>query len=70
MTPKVGPSTIAILAGALVVLVAFVDTWIEGNPSTSLAAIGAALTAALGVIRSWQAVEADKEKESSEPPSD
>ncbi len=70
MIPKIGPSTIAILAGALVVLVAFIDTWMEGNPSTALAAIAAALTAALGVIRSWQSVQADKEKEPSAPPSD
>ncbi|MFZ9960593.1 MAG: hypothetical protein ACO3GP_09390 [Candidatus Limnocylindrus sp.] len=69
MIPKVGPSTIAILTGALITMVAFIDTWVEGNPSTTLAAISAALTAALGAIRSWQAVSADKEKESSDPPS-
>jgi hypothetical protein len=67
--PKVGPSTIAILTGALITMVAFIDTWVEGNPSTTLAAISAALTAALGAIRSWQAVSADKEKESSDPQS-
>jgi secreted protein with Ig-like and vWFA domain len=65
--PKVGPSTIAILTGALITMVAFIDTWVQGNPSTTLAAISAALTAALGAIRSWQAVSADKEKESSDP---
>jgi len=69
MIPKVGPSTIAILSGALITMVAFIDTWVEGNPSTTLAAISAALTAALGAIRSWQAVSADKEKESSDPQS-
>ncbi|MFZ8890968.1 MAG: hypothetical protein ACO2YV_10095 [Pseudomonadales bacterium] len=69
MIPKVGPSTIAILTGALITMVAFIDTWVEGNPSTTLAAISAALTAALGAIRSWQAVSADKEKESSDPQS-
>jgi len=69
MIPKVGPSTIAILTGALITMVAFIDTWAEGNPSTTLAAISAALTAALGAIRSWQAVSADKEKESSDPQS-
>jgi len=67
--PKVGPSTIAILTGALITMVAFIDTWVEGNPSTTLAAISAALTAALGAIRSWQAVSADKEKEKSDPQS-
>ena len=69
MIQKVGPSTIAILTGALITMVAFIDTWVEGNPSTTLAAISAALTAALGAIRSWQAVSADKEKESSDPQS-
>lgn len=60
MIPKIGPSTVAILVGVLVTLVAFVDTWIEGNPSTALAAISAALAAALGVLRSWQSVSSDK----------
>ena len=69
MIPKVGPSTIAILTGALITMVAFIDTWVEGNPSTTLAAISAALTAALGAIRSWQAVSADKEREQSDPES-
>jgi hypothetical protein len=67
--PKVGPSTIAILTGALITMVAFIDTWVQGNPSTTLAAISAALTAALGAIRSWQAVSADKEREQSDPDS-
>lgn len=70
MNPKVGPSTIAILTGALITMVAFIDTWVEGNPSTTLAAISAALTAALGVLRSWQAVSADKETEQSDPESE
>ena len=69
MIPKVGPSTIAILTGALITMVAFIDTWVEGNPSTTLAAISAALTAALGALRSWQAVSADKEMEQSDPES-
>ena len=69
MIPKIGPSTIAILTGALITMVAFIDTWVEGNPSTTLAAISAALTAALGAIRSWQAVSADKEREQSDPDS-
>jgi hypothetical protein len=59
--PKIGPSTIALLTGAVVVMVAFVDTWVEGNPSVTLAAISASLTAVLGVLRSWQSVEATKE---------
>jgi hypothetical protein len=41
--------------------VAFIDTWVEGNPSVTLAAISAGLTAVLGVLRSWQSVEATKE---------
>ena len=60
MIPKVGPSTIAAMIGILTVLAAFVSTWVEGNPSPALAAIAAALTAALGVLRSWQSVSADK----------
>ena len=60
MIPKIGPSTIAILTAAVVVMVAFIDTFIEGNPSVTLAAISAGLTALLGVLRSWQSVEASK----------
>jgi hypothetical protein len=59
--PKIGPSTIALLTGAVVVMAAFIDTWVEGNPSVTLAAISAGLTAVLGVLRSWQSVEATKE---------
>ena len=66
MVPKVGPSTIAMLSGALVVLVAFVDTWAEGSPNVWLAAISAALTAAVGVLRSWQAVSSNGGTESSD----
>ena len=61
MIPKIGPSTIALLTGAVVVMAAFIDTWVEGNPSVTLAAISAGLTAVLGVLRSWQSVEATKE---------
>lgn len=60
MIPKIGPSTIAILTAAVVVMVAFVDTFIEGSPSVTFAAISAGLTALLGVLRSWQSVEANK----------
>ena len=60
MIPKIGPSTVAILTAAVVVMVAFIDTFIEGNPSATLAAISAGLTALLGVLRSWQSVEANK----------
>lgn len=73
MVPKIGPSTIAMLSGALVVLVAFVDTWAEGSPNVWLAAISAGLTAAVGVLRSWQAVSATEESGSSDsqsPPGD
>ena len=66
MIPKVGPSTIAALVGIVTVLAAFVSTWVEGNPSTALAAVAAALTAALGVLRSWQSVSADKGTDASE----
>jgi hypothetical protein len=54
-------------------MVAFVDTFVEGNPSVTLAAISAALTALLGVLRSWQSVSANGEKASSDvqsPPGD
>jgi hypothetical protein len=60
MTPKIGPSTIAMMTGAVVVMVAFIDTWAEGSPNLWLAAISAGLTAALGVLRSWQAVASEK----------
>ena len=66
MTPKVGPSTVAALIGIATVLSAFVSTWVEGNPSTALAAVAAALTASLGVLRSWQSVSADKGTDTSE----
>jgi nitrate/nitrite transporter NarK len=59
--PKIGPSTVAGLTGIVVVLAAFCTTWAEGNPSTALAAIAAALTALVGALRSWQAVSATKE---------
>lgn len=70
MIPKVGPSTVAAIVGILTVLAAFVSTWVEGNPSPALAAVAAALTAALGVLRSWQAVSADKGAEQSDAPLD
>jgi hypothetical protein len=60
MTPKIGPSTIAMLTGAVVVMVAFIETWAEGSPNLWLAAISAGLTATLGVLRSWQAVASEK----------
>ena len=66
MIPKIGPSTIAALVGIFTVLAAFVSTWVEGNPSPALASIAAALTAALGVLRSWQSVSADKGTDTSE----
>lgn len=66
MTPKVGPSTVAALVGIATVLSAFVSTWVEGNPSPALASIAAALTAALGVLRSWQSVAANKGTKPSE----
>jgi predicted PurR-regulated permease PerM len=61
MIPKVGPSTIAALTSAAVVLAAFVGTWVEGNPSALLAAISAGLTALLGILRTWQAVSPSKD---------
>ena len=66
MVPKIGPSTVAMLSGALVVLLAFVETWAQGNPNVWLAAISAALTAAVGVLRSWQAVSATQEEAQSD----
>jgi hypothetical protein len=60
MTPKIGPSTIAMLTGAVLVMVAFIDTWAEGSPNLWLAAISAGLTATLGVLRTWQAVASEK----------
>ena len=56
MIPKVGPSTIAGLTAAAIVMAAFVRTWAAGNPSALLAAISAGVTALVAVLRSWQAV--------------
>ena len=56
MVPKVGPSTVAGLTAAAIVMAAFCATWAEGNPSALLASISAGLTALVGVLRSWQAV--------------
>jgi len=67
--PKIGPSTIAILTAAVVVMVAFIDTFIEGNPSVTLAAISAGLTALLGVLRSWQSIEQGEQSSDSQSPS-
>ena len=61
MIPKVGPSTIAALSAAAIVMAAFVTTWMEGNPSALLASISAGLTALVGILRSWQAVSPSKE---------
>ena len=69
MIPKIGPSTIAILTAAVVVMVAFIDTFIEGNPSVTLAAISAGLTALLGVLRSWQSIEQGERSSDSQSPS-
>ena len=66
MVPKVGPSTVAMLSGGAVVLAAFVQTWAEGSPNVWLAAISAGLTAAVGVLRSWQAVETNRGTETSD----
>ena len=56
MIPKVGPSTIAGLTAAAIVMAAFITTWAAGNPSALLAAISAGVTALVAVLRSWQAV--------------
>lgn len=61
MVPKVGPSTIAALSAAAIVMAAFVKTWMEGNPSALLASISAGLTALVGILRSWQAVSPSKD---------
>ncbi len=61
MIPKVGPSTIAALSAAAIVMGAFITTWMEGNPSALLASISAGLTALVGILRSWQAVSPSKE---------
>ena len=61
MIPKVGPSTIAGLTAAVVVMAAFCTTWASGNPSALLAAISAGMTALVAVLRSWQAVSPSKD---------
>lgn len=63
MIPKVGPSTIAGLTAAAIVMAAFISTWAEGNPSAILAAISAGLTALVGVLRTWQAVSPTDEEQ-------
>ena len=56
----VGPSTVALILGALGAAVAFVTAWVEsGSAPAWLAGLAAGLTALLGILRSWQAVRAN-----------
>lgn len=56
----VGPSTIALIIGALGAAAAFVTAWAEsGSAPAWLAGLAAGLTALLAVLRSWQAVRAN-----------
>lgn len=62
MIPPIGPSTIAFLTMIVVTASAFVGTWVEGAPSVALAATSAALTALMGLLRTWQATKPEPGK--------
>ncbi len=56
-TVPVGPSTIALVTGAIGAAAAFIVAWAEtGTAPAWLAGLAAGLTALMGVLRSWQAV--------------
>jgi hypothetical protein len=56
----VGPSTVALIIGALSAAAAFVVAWAEtGSAPGWLAGLAAGLTALMAVLRSWQAVRSD-----------
>lgn len=58
----VGPSTIALVTGAIGAAAAFVVAWSEtGSAPAWLAGLAAGLTALMAVLRSWQAVVAGPE---------
>lgn len=53
----VGPSTVALIIGAVGAAAAFVVAWAEtGNAPAWLAGLAAGLTALMAALRSWQAV--------------
>jgi len=53
----VGPSTVALITGAVGAAAAFVVAWAEtGNAPAWLAGLAAGLTALMAALRSWQAV--------------
>lgn len=57
MKVPVGPSTIAMLVGALGAATAFIVGWVEtGTAPVWLAGIAAGLAAVMSFLRSWQAV--------------
>ena len=57
MKVPVGPSTIAMLIGALGAATAFIVGWVEtGTAPVWLAGIAAGLAAVMAWLRSWQAV--------------
>lgn len=56
----VGPSTVALIVGAISAAAAFVVAWSEtGSAPGWLAGLAAGLTALMAVLRSWQAVRND-----------
>jgi hypothetical protein len=58
----VGPSTVALIIGALSASAAFVVAWAEtGSAPGWLAGLAAGLTALMAVLRSWQAVRSDSD---------
>lgn len=57
MKVSVGPSTIAMIIGALGAATAFIVGWVEtGTAPVWLAGIAAGLAAVMAWLRSWQAV--------------
>lgn len=55
--PPIGPSTVALIVGALGAATAFIVGWAEtGTAPAWLAGIAAGLTALMSLLRSWQAV--------------
>lgn len=57
MKVSVGPSTVAMMIGALGAATAFIVGWVEtGTAPVWLAGIAAGLAAVMAWLRSWQAV--------------
>jgi len=63
MKVPVGPSTVAMLIGAIGAATAFIVGWAEtGSAPAWLAGIAAGMTAIMAWLRSWQAVNGSNEQ--------